>query len=382
MNKDPFDYIFTGGGCAALSLVYQMLQQPSLQSKKILLIDREEKKSNDRTWCFWESGNGPFEPVVEKIWKNAWFHGPDFSKLLNLDPYYYKMIRSESFYKFVKSEISKYPNVQVLRADVLSVDQNMENAQVKTSEGSFLGEFIFNSIVPPLEKLKGHFYLNQHFKGWVIRTDQPFFNPEKPTLMDFRIDQKGQCRFMYILPVSENEALVEFTVFSENLLRIEEYDIAIEQYLKEFIGLDHWEILHQEFGSIPMFSAPFETHIGTRIINIGTAGGQSKASTGYTFSRIQKHSHRLINNILETGSPLVRHSEKSRFAYYDKVLLHVLAKDLVPAPQIFQNLFKRNKPSSVFRFLDEDTHFLQEYRLLNTVPFFPFIGPGIKELIF
>jgi lycopene beta-cyclase len=175
---------------------------------------------------------------------------------------------------------------------------------------------------------------------------------------------------------------VEFTVFSENLLKSEEYDSVLKEYLEEKAGLAGYEILHTETGSIPMFSEPFEKAKGKRIINVGTAGGQTKASTGYTFTRIQRHSARMVEAILKTGSPVLpgRLSEK-RFAYYDKVLLHVLAKKKVPAAKIFQNLFRHNKAAAVFRFLDEDTDFFQDYKIMNSVPVFKFIGPGWQELV-
>jgi len=382
MELNRFDYIFTGGGCAAMSLIYQVLQHEDLKNKKILILEKEPKDKNDRTWCFWEVGEGPFEHVVEKSWSVAWFHSPGFSRLLDMKPYFYKMIRADRFYSFVKEFISGFPNVTWLEATVDSSYEKEDQIFVESTQGIFKSGFLFNSIPPPLSKIKGHFYLLQHFKGWVIRTKEPIFNPEEPTLMDFRIHQNNECRFMYVLPVSPTEALVEFTVFSENHLNPEEYDSALKSYLSDQLVLNEYEILHTEFGSIPMFSAPFEKHIGKRIINIGTAGGQTKASSGYTFTRIQKHSVLLASALNKTGSPFIANrSGENRFAFYDKVLLHVLANKKVAASQVFRNMFKYNSPQSVFRFLDEDTHFLHEYRLLNTMPIFKFIGPGFKELL-
>ena len=59
-----YDYIIAGSGCAGLSLLHKILQTPSLQNKSILVIDKDQKKSNDRTWCFWEKNPGPFESIV------------------------------------------------------------------------------------------------------------------------------------------------------------------------------------------------------------------------------------------------------------------------------------------------------------------------------
>jgi lycopene beta-cyclase len=379
---ESFDYVFSGGGCAALSLVRQIIKQPNLSGKKILILEKEPKAKNDRTWCFWERGEGPFEHLVEKSWNRAWFHGAGLSRLLNLEPYSYKMIRADRFYRDVKAELSRTPSVRILETEVQDFTESKEGIRVRTTSGDFEGSFLFNSLVPPLVKDPGHHYLYQHFKGWFIKTTEPSFKPDEAVLMDFRIPQNGECRFMYILPLSETEALVEFTVFSEALLPDAEYDAALREYLQDEAGIRDFTIQHSEFGSIPMFSAPFQEKIGKRIINIGTAGGRTKASTGYTFTRIQRHSLALAQALSATGKPdLPLAFNRSRFAFYDKVLLHVLANKNVPADRIFRNLFRYNKPSSVFRFLDEDTHFLQEYRLLNTVPVFKFIGPGWKELL-
>ena len=52
--KDKYDYIVTGGGCAGLSFILHLLQAPSLANKTILLIEKEQNRTNDRTWCYWE----------------------------------------------------------------------------------------------------------------------------------------------------------------------------------------------------------------------------------------------------------------------------------------------------------------------------------------
>ena len=56
---------------------------------------------------------------------------------------------------------------------------------------------------------KRYHILWQHFKGWVIETEQPAFDPDLPTMFDFRTPQDGAMRFMYILPSSKHKALCE-----------------------------------------------------------------------------------------------------------------------------------------------------------------------------
>ena len=55
-------------GCAGLSLAMQ-LKRSSLNFSKVLLIDKDLKNKNDRTWCFWtKEKNNWFDEIVFKRW--------------------------------------------------------------------------------------------------------------------------------------------------------------------------------------------------------------------------------------------------------------------------------------------------------------------------
>ena len=49
----PFDYIIAGSGAAGLTLAYMLLEN-EYTKKKLLIIDKDLKENNDRTWCFWQ----------------------------------------------------------------------------------------------------------------------------------------------------------------------------------------------------------------------------------------------------------------------------------------------------------------------------------------
>ena len=94
--KNTYDYIIAGGGMAGLSLAFY-LNQSSLRGKSILIIDRNAKNTNDRTWCFWEKGKSTFEEIIFKQWKGVWFYGTDnFSQFLDLQEY----LKVHHFYKY------------------------------------------------------------------------------------------------------------------------------------------------------------------------------------------------------------------------------------------------------------------------------------------
>lgn len=368
--QKQYDYIIAGGGCAGLSLVYYMLQT-ELKHRKILIIEKDKKNHNDRTWCFWEKKANPFDKIVYHRWRHLYFYSDGFAKKLDLFPYEYKMIRGIDFYQHVERILSQHKNVTWLQAPVEEIKGHPHEVEVLAGGKTYTGDWVFNSIPQnPGEGLTGHYhYLLQHFKGWVIKTESHTFNPEEAVLMDFRVDQQNDCRFSYVLPIDTHTALVEYTVFSELLLPYPDYDTALQHYLEHFLALKNYTIEHEEFGIIPMTDMPYAQQQGERIIYIGTVGGLTKPSTGYTFLRIQQDTQALVQTMLAKGKPLRKKTMwQKRFGLYDSALLHVLAQRLHPASGVFTCLFKNNPTKRVLEFLDEETSLWEEVKVANSVP--------------
>lgn len=376
-----YDFIIAGGGASGLSLVYRILQEPSLKEKKILIIDKSKKQDNDRTWCFWEKEKDIFENLIFHRWGQVHFYSSYFAKKLDLQPYEYKMIRGIDFYEHVIKETKRYDNVEWHYGEVSDFQDGRNYAQVQVGDHSFRGDYIFNSIRRPDEKklAENHHYLLQHFKGWVIETEKPYFNSDSATLMDFRISQHNDCRFMYVLPTDERRALIEYTIFSSNLLEDKEYTRELEKYISDLKGIGNYKIVHEEFGVIPMTDLPYQSVQSKHIINIGTAGGYTKPSTGYTFKRIQENTAKIVHQ-LKTGTRPRNEDNYTRFHLYDSTLLNVMENNLYPADKIFTKLFKGNRPSDVFAFLDEDTTFPKEVKIMIQMPSIPFIKGIINSL--
>src|SRR5436190_5233339 len=324
-----YGYIITGAGCAGLSLLRRMMHSAFFRSKKILLIDKEDKRANDRTWCFWEKQPGYFEPIVYHRWPQIAFYSNDFSARFDLAPYQYKMIRGIDLYTSVIDEAKLNANIDILTENVLSVLSNETYAAVKTKEKEFHADYVFNSIFfndwkqDALQK-KNMYVLLQHFKGWLIETNEYSFDDAIATFMDFRVDQKRGTTFIYVMPVSKNEALIEYTLFTPEVLPEQEYDVELSNYIRSVLGIKKYTVNHTEFGVIPMTNYTFPKGEG-RIVNIGTAGGQTKSSSGYTFQFIQKHSDKIIHALTHSSNPLIKDSFfNRRFNLYDRIFLNVL----------------------------------------------------------
>jgi lycopene beta-cyclase len=375
-----YDFIIAGAGCAGLSFAMHLVNATALSSKKILLVDKSPKESNDRTWCFWETHPGIFEEIVFRQWQQVYFNYDNNSRLLDLHPYQYKMIRGIDFYKFAYDKLSTFENVDFHYGEIQSSESNNKEAWVNVNGERFVGEYLFNSLLPPLSSDQNYHYLKQHFKGCLIRANQPMFHPKYATLMDFRVSQQHGTTFIYILPFSETDALVEYTVFSTDLLPEYSYKEGIQKYLSEYYSGISYEIVQEEFGIIPMTNYRFPACKGREIF-IGTAGGQTKPSTGYTFSFIQKHSKAITTSLEQTGRPyLKKHFASARFHWYDSTLLHILDNHLLGGEAIFTRLFLRNSPSAVLSFLENASSVKQEIRLTASLQKRVFIRAALNEL--
>jgi lycopene beta-cyclase len=376
-----YDYIFAGAGCAGLSLVYRLCKNPIFRDKKILLVDKTPKNQNDRTWCFWSDKTSIFDEIIYQKWDHLWFKHPKFTKLLDISPYSYKMIRGIDFYEFTLNEISLNNQIDWAFGEIKQLESKTEYASLTLDNQVFTAKYIFDSL-PKQVDIKPHYhYYLQHFKGWIIETPNNFFAETGATLMDFRIPQvESEARFFYVLPIASNRALIEFTVFSQALLEPLIYDLELKSYLNEFLQLSDYQIIEDEFGVIPMYDHPFEAKQGERIINLGTKGGMSKASTGYTFTNIQKHSDWLVEILAKNPEKIPQRDTPSRFRLYDSMLLNVMKQHRLPADEVFKRMFEKHPSSRVWRFLDEESHFGEEFLIMASMPPFPFLKALPKAL--
>ncbi len=369
-----FDFLIAGGGLAGLSLAYQ-LNQTILHEKSILIIDQDTKTQNDRTWCFWEKGQGMFDKIVHRKWEQVYFHGTNFSSKLQLAPYRYKWIQGIDFYDFVKTDLLKNPNIYFIQDTIERIKDTSDGGFVITKNSQYIADFVFDSITPlKLNQPRFHNLL-QHFKGWLIETKTPVFDVSCPTMMDYRVPQSGLgVRFVYILPESPTRAMIEFTVFSDALLTEIEYEIELKNYIEDFLKIKKYSIQHQEFGVIPMSDETAPQQVGNHVVRIGTAGGYVKPSTGYAFSRTHRQNQTIVKNLLTSGKPFGRsNSMKAKFkAWLDSVFLNVLLKNRFSGKAVFTALYQKNDTPTLFAFLDEDTSFLTDLRIMSTVPLWAF----------
>ncbi|HBK82466.1 MAG TPA: lycopene cyclase [Flavobacterium sp.] len=370
-----YNYIFTGSGLAALLTVYEMIVEQTIANKTLLLIDIDSKKTNDRTWCFWDTNNPNDNPknqfynsIISKKWEDTLFANATLHKKLDILPYHYKMLKGLDVYTFVFNEISKHHNIYFLQDEVINFKDLETHCWVQTKKNEYRCDKVFNSIYKPHFATNQNKYplLQQHFIGWFIKTKEPTFNENAATFMDFSVEQKENTRFMYVLPTSKHEALIEYTLFSKNLLAKEAYELEIENYIKK-LGIKQYQIVEKEQGNIPMTCYPFWKHNTKNTIHIGSAGGWTKASTGFTFKNAIKKS-KLLTRFLKKESDFTKFHKKNKFWWYDLIFLDVLYKKNELGSTIFSALFQDKNSSLIFKFLDEETTYFEDLIILAKCP--------------
>ena len=373
---EKFDYIICGGGASGLLLSNAFISDKFFNDKKILIIERESKTTNDKTFGFWNDKESVLDEMVFKEWEFAEFKDSNSYNTFLLNPYKYKMIKSSQFYSHIGNKILKASNFKYLNSNINEIDEI--NNIVKTDDGEFNSSIIFSSIYNEVN-FKKYPLLKQHFIGWTIETKSESFDDNKITFMDFSVDQKDEIRFMYILPFSKNKALVEYTLFSKELISDNEYEKEIKSYLKKN-NIQGYTIKEKEKGMIPMTCYPFFENNTDTYFQIGTAGGWSKPSTGYTIKNSIKKIDVLIES-LKQDKPLSKIRFKNRFWYYDLLFLDVLIASKGKGSQVFSDLFKNNDPIKIFKFLDENTSVVEELSIFLSVDIKTFVRSLLKRIL-
>jgi lycopene beta-cyclase len=362
-NKPPYyDYAIIGLGAAGLNLALSMAENPFFKDKKVLLLDKDIKEANDRTWCFWEKGEGKWDGIISNSWQKIKVASQKKMLEIPLHDYRYKMLNSKNFYRYCLDKLASEKAFTIVTAEVKETIEHEDYVEIKCNEISYDTAIVFSSILDYRLPETKHPMLWQHFGGWFIQTEKAYFSNQSPEFMNFSIPQDGRTQFMYVLPVTETEALFEYTIFSEKLLKREEYENYLQKYLEDK-SYGNYKITDKEFGEIPMTTYPFWNKNTRRKMYIGSAGGWTKPSTGYTFYFCQKYAGQLAK-FLTTGQELTRFTIKNRYFWYDLILLKVLERNNHLGAGIFTNMFEKNKIDSIFRFLHHESNLWEDLNII------------------
>ena len=351
-----FDYIIIGGGCAGLSLAYELEINDKLKNKSLAIIEPREEYERDKTWSFWKVFPHNFDDCIKKSWNNFSINIPNDTKFIDCKLTPYQSIDSGKFYQKVLSKLKLNENIKFFK--------NINDIEPSNS-------IIFNSV-PNFENKPNELW--QHFCGVEIETEKDFFDEQIFNLMDFECDQRNEVHFFYTLPFTKKNALIETTWIS-NLSNetIKDYNNQIDQYLKNNLNVKNYKINFKEEGSIPLFRIKNLKKLNE--IYIGSAGDMTRLSTGYTFLNIQEHSKYIAENI-ENISNAELFKIKKKYDFLDNIFLKVLRNNSSDMGEIFFKMFN-SSPKTAINFLSNKSNFFEDLEIILKMPKWKFF----KEII-
>lgn len=361
-----YDLVFCGGGMAARSLVCRILDSPLLQKKKILIIDRDFNSPESKTWAFWETDKSYFENIISSRWDKIRIVSPSGELLTkDISPYSYKVISGSDFNEYTLSKLRKSNNVHFKSDTVVKISRHKVFLQ---SGETVKASYIFDSLPPLIDTKELTYY--QQFLGFTITTQESFFDTSTAEIMNFDVEQaQKECRFVYILPISKTQALIEYTLFTPNIYPWEQMEAKLTNFLSVKVG--NYTIHRQEKGIIPMSTQSFVSNYKSGHIYIGSAGGFTQAHTGYTFANTQKKVSEIIQ-FLEDQNYKPQTSSNIATSI-NHAFLRALTKKNFNASSYLFSLFHKNSAGSVLAFLENNASLNDRLKIMFHSPWHLFI---------
>ncbi|MCX4472268.1 lycopene cyclase family protein [Micromonospora sp. NBC_01655] len=376
------DLALVGGGGAG-SLVLAALDRHGVRGLRVAVLDPVRRRGQDRTWAFWDRPGGDLDPLLSASWDQVEVTTPARRRVLDLTPLRYAMLRSAPVYARA-AEAERRLGARRIDAAVTGLDDDGAGVLVRGAGGVPLARasWVLDSRPhPPVRP--GRTSWLQHFRGWWVESGGPLFDPTRAVLMDFRTPQPRRgVSFGYVLPVSDRYALVEYTEFSPDRLTDDGYDRALRGYLGR-LGLDPAALAVREVedGVIPMTDASFPRRPSPRVVRLGTAGGATRPSTGFTFSAMLRQADRVARALAVGRPPVPPPAYPRRHLWMDAVALRALDTGRVGGPEFFDRLFDRNPAQRVLRFLDGDTSPAEDLAVMRSSPLLPMTCAVVSDAV-
>ena len=241
-----YDIAIVGGGLAGgLTALAINRAHPAM---RIALVEAGESFGGNHRWSWFEHDLGPeATDLLSGFTSTSWSGGnevrfPAHRRQLAAN---YRSLDSRDFDAHLRRQLPQDAILTGMRATGLAADR------VEIGDGPDIAAraVIDCRDAVPSEHLAGGW---QVFLGQHLRTREPH-GIERPVIMDATVDQPGAYRFIYLLPLGENEIFVEDTYYADSpVLDREMLARRIEGYAKA----KGWsaEVIHEETGVLPVIT--------------------------------------------------------------------------------------------------------------------------------
>lgn len=378
-----YDYTFIGIGAANSLILMELLKIPDFSNKKIAIIDSSYKVNNDKTYCFWAEPNSPIvqdlTPVISRHYSKVSINDVADS---GTGKQWYFYIKSIDLYQHVEALVQRFHIKRYHhKVDAILSDHNV--SVIHTNSGTICSRYVFDSRTPDYPPNgPNEIYLEQSFLGLYIQVEQPVFDVETFEMMNFDVDQDKFTQFVYLLPFSENTAMIELTRFGKEKIEESYARRILHDKISRLYG--NYAINGVEFGSIPMTTQTIPGSTNKQVLHTGAKANLIKPSTGYAFKNMYEFAK--ITAVKVAGNQLMAFNEigvkaKKRFRFYDHLLLIILQFWPNQGKKIFSQLFKHQSADTIFSFLDGKTSFWKDLSIFYSLNWLPFLRALMVYLV-
>ncbi|PZE27918.1 hypothetical protein DEI86_04795 [Curtobacterium sp. MCBD17_028] len=372
-NPVPVDYAVLGAGCAGLATAIALAERRSAGS--VVLLDARTAYTDDHTWSFWHVEPTPFDDCITARWSSWAVRAGGRTVTTTAAATPYVSIRASDYYREALHRLAGLADVRLrLGTAVTGVDAGPDGSTVRTPSGDVPARRVVDARGPVDTRPEdGGGAFAQRFLGVRVRAHRPVFDPGVVTLMDFDVDQSRGIHFVYVLPASRTEALVEDTYLTEAAVPRAVLEAGITTYLRERHGLgpDELDRMGGEHGVIPMRLAGRDVPPDI----VGVRGGAVRPSTGYAFLRIQRAAAGLAaGHRTPPRGPM-------RTWVLDTVFLRFLQDRPDAVPGVFLRMFDRVPGDALVRFLTERSTARDDLRMVLALPTVPFLLAAVRVVV-
>ena len=378
MNQH-FDLVIIGGGCAGLSLAYQLAQFGE-SCPRTLIIEERADYTNDRTWCFWDLEDPIHKNLAPYAWKKFTIKNNHLTHEHSCQETPYLMLPSDIFYKNIISAIKLNTKIQLVTGEKL-VDEviKKDTWQIATSTFTATGTNVVDTR-PTKTMTKKDSLMWQSFVGYEVELDSPLFIEDQLVLMDFDPSFKEGLAFVYCLPTSKTRALIEYTVFSEELFVAEQLTASLLEKIGEYTQNTSYKILRKEAAILPMGNKEIEQKEDPTYLFAGLFAGAARPSSGYAFQRIQIWAKECAFE-LKNNHQLKKFKKDSFIQkWMDLLFITVIKKNPIIGAKVFENLFKNCDAKTVAYFMSDHSTILDKLKIVSALPALTFLS-AIPDLI-
>ncbi len=271
-----WDIILVGGGLANGLIALRLRQQcPAL---RVLLLEADSQPGGNHTWSFHEGDITPDQhrwmaPLVAHRWQGYDVRFPRLNRTLAGE---YLSITSARFAAVLTETLG-----ESLQTDAVVTDITPETVTLADGTRLRASAVIDGRGYTPDKHLNTG---SQSFLGQQWRLRQPH-GLTRPILMDATVNQQGGYRFVYTLPISANELLIEDTHYID-AARL--HLSATRQNIADYARQQGWyleSLVREEQGHLPiMLAGDFPAYWQARDKQpcSGLRAGLFHATTGYS----------------------------------------------------------------------------------------------------